>query len=172
MTSTMTDLITGVKAFIEDMQTITAPVTIWASLFPFPQIFVGGYLSATRGFSVRHGGWCAFRMGCNNVAAHRSARLAGVCQDLLPITVLYLRLLRLGTLGRGLRPSSSQDRCSSPVWVTDTTSHICMHAHTHDSKSRSLTHANEQFSVRRPGWKLMAPAMHAPFFLVVPLTIR
>ena len=39
----------GLKQFIGDMGTTHRPIAIWASLFPFPQIFVGGFLAATRG---------------------------------------------------------------------------------------------------------------------------
>ena len=39
----------GLKQFIGDMGTTHRPIAVWASLFPFPQIFVGGFLAATRG---------------------------------------------------------------------------------------------------------------------------
>lgn len=34
------------------MKTLSDGVHIWASLYPFPQIILGGYLTATRGITV------------------------------------------------------------------------------------------------------------------------
>lgn len=49
----------GLFKFIGDMGTTPREVKIWASLFPFPQLFVGGYLSVTRGFDSP-AGWYFF----------------------------------------------------------------------------------------------------------------
>ena len=45
----MAALFVGLTKFIGDMQKLPASTTLWAALFPFPQLLVGGYLAATRG---------------------------------------------------------------------------------------------------------------------------
>ncbi len=47
----MATLFIGLKKFIDDMGTLHLPIHLWASLFPFPQILVGGYLTVTRGIA-------------------------------------------------------------------------------------------------------------------------
>mmetsp|Transcript_46827 Transcript_46827/g.117323 ORF Transcript_46827/g.117323 Transcript_46827/m.117323 type:complete len:167 (+) Transcript_46827:111-611(+) len=45
----MATLFHGLNSFITDMKKTVMPIAIWASLFPFPQFLVGGYLTSTRG---------------------------------------------------------------------------------------------------------------------------
>ena len=45
----MTTLLIGLQKFIGDMGSLHWPIQIWASLFPFPQLIVGSYLTVTRG---------------------------------------------------------------------------------------------------------------------------
>ena len=49
----MAQLLTGVKMFVDDMKTLNDGIHLWASLYPFPQILLGGYLTVTRGITVR-----------------------------------------------------------------------------------------------------------------------
>lgn len=52
----MAGLIEGMLVFIKQMKTLRMAIAVWASLFPFPQIFIGGYLTVTRGLWTP-GGW-------------------------------------------------------------------------------------------------------------------
>lgn len=45
----MAAILRGLSVFISDMRTLRRPVAVWASLFPFPQLIVGGFLGVTRG---------------------------------------------------------------------------------------------------------------------------
>jgi hypothetical protein len=58
----MATLFIGLKKFIDDMTTLQVPTQIWASLFPFPQILVGGYLTVTRGIASPAGWFFASRI--------------------------------------------------------------------------------------------------------------
>mmetsp|Transcript_12898 Transcript_12898/g.30002 ORF Transcript_12898/g.30002 Transcript_12898/m.30002 type:complete len:176 (+) Transcript_12898:99-626(+) len=51
----MATIFKGLKSFIDDMGKTHLPIAVWASLFPFPQFLIGGYLSATRGFATPAG---------------------------------------------------------------------------------------------------------------------
>ena len=44
-------LLVGLQKFISDMGTLHTPITVWASLYPFPQLLVGGYIAASRSFT-------------------------------------------------------------------------------------------------------------------------
>lgn len=47
----MMALLRDTHRFMQDMGTLAAPVQVWASLYPFPQLIVGSYLTATRGLA-------------------------------------------------------------------------------------------------------------------------
>ena len=47
----MATLFVGLKRFIDDMGKTHRPIAVWASLFPFPQIFVGACVRVRRAAS-------------------------------------------------------------------------------------------------------------------------
>eukprot|EP00992_Anisonema_acinus_P006843 TRINITY_DN2385_c0_g1_i1.p1 TRINITY_DN2385_c0_g1~~TRINITY_DN2385_c0_g1_i1.p1 ORF type:complete len:170 (-),score=42.27 TRINITY_DN2385_c0_g1_i1:45-554(-) len=51
----MATLLRGLAGFVREMQSLPAPLQLWAAMFPFPQLLVGAYLIVTRGVGTPAG---------------------------------------------------------------------------------------------------------------------
>eukprot|EP00750_Incisomonas_marina_P010953 INCI16323.2.p1 GENE.INCI16323.2~~INCI16323.2.p1 ORF type:complete len:183 (+),score=13.49 INCI16323.2:203-751(+) len=106
----MASLITGLKAFIGAMQSTPWSTTVWASLFPFPQLLLGGALGLSRGFSSPAGVYCLTRAISFLIAGQVQLR-APLSKAMGPI----MHLPFLIAVPVGVRWLQSHDMADDPV---------------------------------------------------------
>lgn len=93
----------GLIKFIDDMGTTPREIKIWASLFPFPQLIVGGYLSVTRGFDSPAGWYFVGRAVSFVVAGQVSIRkpFTKMCGPIMHIPFLWVAPMSISWLLSG-----------------------------------------------------------------------